>query len=404
MYKSFTTLMTLGMAAAAPYRSIMSSRQDAPATSKLLIGTPGQILTADFDGTSFAITSTLSQPGKAPSWLLYSQDNSAAYANDENSPDLNLLKLDGSSAHPTVASTAQGTTGVVSLAFNADKTQLVGASYGTGSFDVWNVAEDGSLTLLKNVELTGPTGPKPAQTQHRAHQALLDPSGRYFVIPDLGGDALAVVDSQGNGSYSITSTVNVGSGSGPRHGGFVSVNGGRQASHYVVATELSSELVLFELTYGADSSLDFKQTQRLSTYGEAFPPATPATAAAGELVVSNGGHIYVSNRLSGNATDSISHFVLEADGSQNGTAQLRFADTVSSGGAVPRMFSLSTDADQSHVFVANQGGGLGLVALKRDPETGALGPDPVASLPVADLVAPEFKGQENVGPQFVQQI
>ncbi|KAK7749104.1 hypothetical protein SLS62_008499 [Diatrype stigma] len=403
MYKSFTTLMALGMAAAAPSRSIMSSRQCDPASTsgKLLIGTPGQILTADFSGTSFTVTSTLSQPGTAPSWLLY-KDPSAVYAVNENAADLNLFTLDGAGGNPTLANTVQGTTGVVSLAFNANQTQLVGASYGTGSFDVWDVdAADGKLTLHTNVALTGPTGPKPAQDQHRAHQALLDPSGRYFVIPDLGGDSLAVVDSSSD--YAVVSTVDVGTGSGPRHGGFVSVNGGSQASHYVVATELSSELVLFELTYG-DDALAFKQTQRLSTYGAAYPPATPSTAAAGELAVSSGGHVYVSNRLSGNATDSIAHFVLEADASQGGASQLRFADTVSSGGLLPRMFSLSTDADQGHVFVANQGGELGVAAFRRDAATGALDPAPVASLPLADLVAPELAGQANMGPQFIQQI
>lgn len=405
MYKSFTTLMALGMAAAAPSRSIMSTRQDAPAptTSKLLIGTPGQILTADFSGTSFTVTSTLSQPGTAPSWLLYKNPN-AVYAVNENAADLNLFTLDGAGENPTLASTVQGTSGVVSLAFNADQTQLVGASYGTGSFDVWDIQEaNGSLKLHTNVTLTGPTGPKPAQTQHRAHQAVLDPSGRYFVIPDLGGDALAVVDSQGDGSYAVVGTVDVGSGSGPRHGGFVSVHGGSQASHYVVVTELSNELVLFELTYGA-GTLAFKQTQRLSTYGAAYPPANASSAAAGELAVSHEGHVYVSNRLSGNETDSIAHFVLEADPGQGGVSQLRFADTVSSGGVLPRMFSLSADAGQGLVFVANQGGALGVVALGRDPVTGALGSEPVASLPLADLVAPELVGQENVGPQFIQQI
>ena len=164
----------------------------------------------------------------------------------------------------------------------------------------------------------------------------------------------------------------------------------------MVATELSNELVLYALQYAEGGKLEFTEAQRTSTYGPGFPAADPATAAAGELAVSNdGAHVYVSNRLSGNATDSIAHFTLDG-------GALSFADTVSSGGLLPRMFSLSKDAEQGLVFVANQGGDNGVAAFKRDAATGSLAPEPVASLPLADLVAPEFVGQENVGPQVIQ--
>ncbi|KAI1250062.1 hypothetical protein MGN70_008513 [Eutypa lata] len=395
MYKSFTTLMAFGMAAAAPSR--IMSRQDA--THKLLIGTPAQIVTADFTGSAFTITSKQYQKGTAPSWLLYRNPN-LVYAVNENAADLTLFTLDGASSNPTPGPSAQGTTGVVSLAFNAERTRIVGASYGTGTYDVWDIQADNSLKLFKNVALTG-SELGPGQETHRAHQALLDPSGRYFVIPDLGGDALAVVDSENN-SYEVVNTVPVGTGSGPRHGGFISVDGGNQASHYVVATELSNELVLFKLTY-AEGNIQFEETQRLSTYGASFPPANATSAAAGELAIANSGHVYVSNRLSGNETDSIAHFVLEAGGNGGGS-QLRFADTTSSGGLVPRMFSLSTDADQSLVFVANQDGDHGIAAFKRDPTTGSLDATPVASLPVSDFLVSENVGTPNSGPQFIQEI
>ena len=390
MYKSFTAFLAMAsMATAAPF-----ARQET--ASKLVIGSPGQIVTADFTGDNFKITSKFAQQGMAPSWMLH-RDPNVLYAVNENAADLNLFNLDDASSNPKLVDSVTGTTGVVSLAFNGDKSKILAPSYGTGSYDVWDVQADNKLKLLKNVKLQGELGP--GQESHRAHQAVLDPSGRYFVVPNLGGDALVVVDTQ-NDSYEVTNTVPTGSGSGPRHGGFVSVNDGNQASHYVVCTELSNEVVLFSLEY-AEDGLKFSELQRLSTYGPDAPPATPDKAAAGELVIAdNGRDVYVSNRLSGNETDSIAHFVLEK--CAEGKIQLRFADSVSSGGILPRMFSLSTD--QNLVFVANQGGQLGIAALKRNAETGALDASPAASLPLDDLVADEFKGQENVGPQYIQQI
>lgn len=395
MYKSFTALMAMAsMATAAPF----AARQEE--ARKLVIGGPGQILTADFTGDNFKITGFYNQSGAAPSWLL-PQKPDLLYAVNENANDLNLFTLGDASAGLTLQDTVQGLAGVVSLAFNADSTRIVGASYGTGKYDVWEVQPDSKLKHSKTVEVTGPLGPD--QESHRPHQALLDPSGRYFVIPDLGGDAILVVDTEAD--YNIVGTTSTGSGSGPRHGGFVSVNGGKEASHYIVATELSNELILFSLEYGTEGGLKFTEIQRLSTYGPGFPPATPDKAAAGELAIANNGRdVYVSNRLSGNATDSIAHFVLEKGSEGSNNPELRFVHTVSSGGVLPRMFSLSTDADQGLVFVANQAGDLGIAALKRDPQTGELQESPVASLPIADVTAPEFAGQENVGPQFIQQI
>ncbi|RYP68484.1 hypothetical protein DL771_006636 [Monosporascus sp. 5C6A] len=392
MYQSFTTLMALGMAAAAPF----VPRQDAP--RKLLIGTPAQIITADFTGASFTITTKSHQPQTAPSWMIYREPN-LVYAVNENGAEVNLFTLDGNKANPTLVSTATGTTGVVSLDFNEGKTRIVGASYGTGSYDVWDVQQDNSLKLLKNVKIPGP--PAPGQETHRAHQALLDPSGRFFVIPNLGGDSIIVVDSE-NDSYAITNTVDVGAGSGPRHGDFVSLDGGSQATHYIVATENSNQLVLFALTY-TGATIEFAEVQRLSTYGPAFPPKDPSTAAAGELVIAdNGRDVYVSNRLSGNETDSIAHFALMAD--NTGVPALHFVDSVSSGGILPRMFSLGKDAQQEIVFVANQGGKTGVAALKRCPDTGSLTEEPLAALKMEDVIAEEFVGEPNVGPQFIQEI
>ncbi|KAI0138725.1 putative isomerase YbhE [Hypoxylon sp. NC0597] len=392
MRKNITTLLTLGTASAMPSSLMARQNTSAPEPRKLIIGAPFQILTADFDGTKFSITGNHTASGKAPSWLLY-KDPNLLYAVNENADDLGVFTLDSSLSNPTLKSSGNGSSGVVFLEFNADKTRMVGAAYGSGKIDVWDTsAADGSVKLLKTITIEGE--PNPAQGAHHPHQALLDPTGRFFVIPNLGGDTVLVLDGKDD-KYEITGNATLPTGTGPRHGGFITSG---NTHYYTLASELSNELFLFELSYPGDT-IAFKQVQVQSTYG-ADPPANATSAAAGELVVAaNQKDVYVSNRISGNETDSIAHFVFKSD-----PASLDFSETVSTGGLRPRMFSLSTDERQSLAFVANQGGDAGLAAFKRCPDSGTLDPTPVATVPSSALVAPELAATDYMGPQFVQEI
>ncbi|KAI0180624.1 putative isomerase YbhE [Hypoxylon sp. FL1284] len=390
MLRLLTALLTLSTAAAMPP---VKARQST--SHKLVIGTPFQILTAVFDGSKLSITGNHTAAGTAPSWLLYNGPD-RLYAVNENANDTSLFKLECGSGDPAFQSASNGSSGVVFLEFNADKTRMVGAAYGSGMVDVWDVADsDGSLKLRTAIAVPGPTNP--AQGAHHPHQALLDPTGRYFVIPDLGADAIYVLDSKDD-AWAISSAVSLPAGTGPRHGGFIKAAGGDGDDaryYYAMASELSSELFLFELSYAGDQ-MSFKEVQRQSTYGAAFPPANASAAAAGEVVVAtNNRDVYVSNRLSGNATDSIARFTF-ADGA------LSFADTVSSAGILPRMFSLS--ADESLAFVANQAGDAGLAVYERDTDSGRLTPDPVLTVPQQSLVAPALAATPSMGPQFVLEI
>ncbi|XDG00510.1 hypothetical protein ABKA04_000125 [Annulohypoxylon sp. FPYF3050] len=389
MNKLIATLLTLGtMAAASP----TGRSCQAPTTTKLIIGAPFQILTANFDGKQFSITGNHTEVGAAPSWIL-NRDASTFYAVNENSNDLSLFKLDAGLSKFDLASSVNGSSGVVFLEFNSNKTRMVGAAYGNGTVDVWDVsAADHKPKLLKTLPIPGQ--PNPAQGAHHPHQALLDPTGRFFVINNLGGDTILVLDSK-NDKFEFTGNATLPTGTGPRHGGFITAGG---KHYYTLACELSNKLFLFELKYTADTIV-FNQLQVQTTYG-GMPPANATSAAAGELqVAANQRDVYVSNRISGNETDSIAHFVL----SKNGTS-LDWQETISTGGLRPRMFSLSTDKQQTLAFVANQGGEAGLAAFKRCPDSGKLDPTPVATMPYSTLVAPALAATDFMGPQFVQQI
>ncbi|GAW22703.1 hypothetical protein ANO14919_122460 [Xylariales sp. No.14919] len=385
MLPSLVTLLSVGsMAAAAP--TTMNARD--AVSRRLLIGGPSQILAVDFNGTSFEVVGKNVTSGTAPSWMRLKSSTKTLYAVDENTSNLNQFKLDTKLSY---TSSVMGSAGVVFLEFNKDQTRMVGAAYGSGMIDVWDVSAD-TPKILKQVKVEGALGPN--QKIHHPHQALLDPTGRFMIIPDLGGDQILVLDTKDD-KYEITKTVSLFAGAGPRHGGFITSGNN---TFYTLACELSNKVILFQVDYTGDE-LAFKEISTQSTYGAEFPPANATSAAAGTVAIANNKDVYISNRLSGNATDSISHFVFDAK-----TTSLNFAHTASSHGILPRDISLSIDKDQSLLFIANQGGDNGLVALHRCPVTGRLDATPVAAKSLAELVAPGMEKEANAGPQFVQEI
>ncbi|KAB5518027.1 Lactonase, 7-bladed beta-propeller-domain-containing protein [Coniochaeta sp. 2T2.1] len=406
-HSSLNLLLGLGLSTLSSAAPLSVPRTDtAPYISTLLIGggPSGTIAAAQFDGSSFKIVANNTIPGTSPSWLLLQDGTNHLYAVDENSNRTRLFDFNKAANTINLVQDAFGSAGNVFLEFTADRTQMLAASFGEGKVDVFDLApETGLLSLNGQLVSSDTLGPNAVrQEAPHPHQVLLDTSGQFFVVPDLGTDTLLVIDSNST-NFDITNRVRVQPpGCGPRHGVFwppLEAGDGQpfQASHYFLVCELLNLAIVFELDYSGNT-IQFSQTQTLSTFGEAFPPANATTAAAGEIQVSaDGRDVYISNRVTGNATDSIAHFGVEID-ADTLDVSLDFKDTISSGGLVPRMFDLEVpteDGKQQFVFVTNQAGALGLVAFRRNVEDGSLDPTPVASLPVSAF------GADGFGPQFV---
>ncbi|KAF2709413.1 putative isomerase YbhE [Pleomassaria siparia CBS 279.74] len=389
----------LGLASAAP-TTLVTRLNQVMGPKKLIVGAPGQILGYEFNNATFKQTANSSAAGTSASWMAFKAPN-LLYAVDENSNTTRLFTFDPStntlSTEPV--STGIGAPGIVTLEFNADKTHLLAGSYTLGQVDIWDIsAANGSFgnAPIKSVVLDGPVN---SAGVHRAHQIVREPSGRYYAVADLGGDAIHIIDGKDN-KYDMVVKADLSKKDvGPRHGGWITTkeNGGLP-THYIVVTETSSEMFLFEVVTADGAITGMTEVQSLSTFGAAFPPANATAARAGELVVANNNRdIYVSNRLTGNETDSISHFIVDA-ANDTGKANIVFAHSYSSGGSLPRMFSLSGDADQSILFSSNQLNGSALVAFTRG-KCGGLTAAPLATLDQSLVsVADAF------GPQFVMEI
>ncbi|KAJ4311760.1 hypothetical protein N0V84_010290 [Fusarium piperis] len=356
-------------------------------SARILLGNSGHIYIADFYSQAGKLELTLEEEIEGGnSWMAFSSPN-LLYAVDENSANLRLFEVDLAGNKLTKKSEKVGSVGVVHLEFNKAKTRLVGAAYGNGTIDVWNT-EKGGLEFVKTIKSPGELGPNTErQAASHPHQSILDPSGRYFAVNDLGTDSVVIIDSKDD-AWKVADNIKVTAGCGPRHGVFYP-SGAEKATHYIVGCELSNTAIVYKVTYG-DNTLAFTESQTISTYGKDQPPKDPKKAAVGEVILApNNKDLYISNRLSGYDTDSIAHFTIASCGT------LTFADSVSSGGLLPRMISFSATAQ--HVFAGNQDGPSGLVALKRGKD-GKLQEKPIASIPGSKF------GEAGFGPQYVHQI
>jgi len=373
-------------------------------TVQLLVGGSGYITQCSFDGTKF--DTVYNSTVKAnPSWM--TPAHGGVYAVDENGNTTSYYAMDSSSGTLAAASGSVGSSGVVHLEVSKDKKRMLGAAYGSQAIDVWDISDaKGGLKLLKTIPITDPpsgnSSHKPAQTLSHPHQTVLDPKGRFFLVNDLGTDSILVIDSDAD-KFEITSHIKLEpTGRGPRHGAFFTPNSAVELpTFYVVLTELSSEILVFQVDYAppAGRGLGLVPVIAISSYGKAFPPANATSAAGGEiLVVRRTGtvaDVYVTNRLTGNATDSIARFELSVDPA-TGRPALDFKQSVDSLGLGPR--SIATDAAGKWLFATNMGGGVGLAAFKRDVATGEIEAKPVASVPATAFAADPAAG---FGPEIV---
>lgn len=126
------------------------------------------------------------------------------------------------------------------------------------------------------------------------------------------------------------------SGCGPQYGVFYP-QGALRATPYVVACEISNQVLVYAVSYGKNCP-NFKQIQKDSTFGHDFPPTNATSAAAGAvLLASDNKNLYISNRQTGNSSDSISHF--QKNYVNSTSLSLNFISSTSTYDLFPRMMS-----------------------------------------------------------------
>lgn len=160
---------------------------------------------------------------------------------------------------------------------------LILASFQTGgALSTFRTGSQGELTPLETHYFTiAKPGPVPGrQAASHAHQVVLDPTGKYLLVPDLGADLVRVFSIDLDNTVKAQDPLKMKPGTGPRHAVFWSphhlANETSPIYLYVVA-ELGATLTGFQVTYNK-AGLSFKQIHESGTTGN--KPTPPGTAPA----------------------------------------------------------------------------------------------------------------------------
>lgn len=207
------------------------------------------------------------------------------------------------------------------------------------------------LNIMAYLTLSKQDAPHP-------HQVLVDPTGNFALVPDLGADQIRIwsIDQSSGNWTECPSYFEVG-GTGPRHGVFYG------SDMLYVANELANTVHSFQVTYPSGGCLTLSKNQVITTL--ANNQTAPSGTKVGEVHIKDT-YLYASNRrdLSFAPNDSIASFSLDSNGT------MTFQQITSSGGTYPRTFSINSAGD---LVVIGDQTTANVVVVERDPTTGLLG-------------------------------
>jgi len=213
-------------------------------------------------------------------------------------------------------------------------------------------------------------GPRPdRQEKPHPHAAILDPTGKFLIVPDLGADLTRIYSINADtGKLTECPAIKSLPGDGPRHGVFRASGGrghkkGKASLKYYSLNEVSSSVGVYDVTYGDCLSLALVQT--LSNYGPSVPLGNIYVKSAEIRIVDD--YLYATNRNDttfGKEQDSIATFKIESSG------KLTFVELANSYSYYPRTLTFNKAGTLAAVggqTTAN------IAVIARDTKTGKLG-------------------------------
>lgn len=292
-----------------------------------------QIKAARFDAATGELTLTgVAATVPSPTWMVMHPSLPIVYSDSELGNDgktdgaVYAMHIDPATGMLTqLDSVDAGGGGTTYLYLDAPSMTILACNYGSGSVATIPIGDYGRLSPVSSVTKDVGKGPSPRQQSPHAHSVVIDPSGRYALVPDLGADRVFVYpfdraarvlrpDPPGAERHYVAPP-----GSGPRHVAFHP--SGRVAYLF---TELTAQIQTLRWDAAA-GRLTLLQT--VPTNSAQFAGHTEAA----ELAVSRDGRfVYASNR--GDNT-IVAYSVDRTSG------QLTFLQRVTAGGD-PWSFSL----------------------------------------------------------------
>jgi 6-phosphogluconolactonase (cycloisomerase 2 family) len=269
---------------------------------------------------AYTLNQTFQNSGCAPnpSWLTLDVDNGLLYCLNEGLETVNgslssfTVNSDGSLTHVKNETTISGPVNGVIYGDPAGQKAIALAHYTGSAVSSWLLQRDGQFTLNQNIPFTlSQPGPNPSrQDAPHEHEAILDPTGQYVLVPDLGADLVRVFSYDSKTlQLKALSPLQAAPGSGPRHAAFWNpqgVKGEGSTTFFYLVAELASTVTGYEVEYLPNGGgLQFKKLFNESTYGLLNQPEGNAPA---EVRVSVSPDLSFLSSVSSSTSTLTNHF------------------------------------------------------------------------------------------------
>lgn len=148
----------------------------------------------------------------------------------------------------------------------------------SGTAAVFAVGEQGALPGTEQLQQVSSKidkiGPIPSrQEAAHLHHVIIDPTGKYVITPDLGGDVCRVwsFDKDKLAPIAEVGALKAPAGSGPRHGFFKVMKSGE--TFFIFNGELDQKVYSYRVTY-TRMGLSFTKVFEITSLNAKFPPNT----------------------------------------------------------------------------------------------------------------------------------
>jgi 6-phosphogluconolactonase (cycloisomerase 2 family) len=245
-------------------------------------------------GGHYSLTKVSANSGCAPnpSWLTIDPNHATLYCLDEGLEVTNgsltsfTIGDDGSLTKVHREETISGPVSGVIYGNPAHKRSIALAHYSGSALSSWDldVNRTGGFAfeqeILFNLTKPGPNAER--QDAPHEHEAVLDPTGQFLIVPDLGADLVRIFSFDPKTSeLTAEKPLAVLPGSGPRHVTFYQpygVSGKKSTSFMFLVSELANTVTSFAVSYPSAGGMRFSQVYNSTTYGDLVVPDGNAAA------------------------------------------------------------------------------------------------------------------------------